>query len=108
MATRLSAATLVFLLLLSMLSDSAPTTGTSPGSADGVIRLPSTASIWLADTTARERNSSAGRFALFKLKSIQEMAAIRFDASAVKGREVLSARLFLHAAGATLIRYLRV
>jgi len=75
---------------------------------DGVVRLPATASIWLADTTDEERNSSAGQFALMKVKTIQEMVAIRFDAAAIRGREVLSARLFLHTAGADMFRYLRV
>src|SRR5690349_1593002 len=72
------------------------------------LRLPATASIWLSDTTPDERNSSAGLASTFKLKSIQEMAAIRFDASAAKGRSVRSARLFLHTTGKNMLRYLRV
>src|SRR5207249_617248 len=44
----------------------------------------------------------------FKIKSIQEMAAIRFDAVPAKGKEILSARLFLHRAGADRLRYIRV
>ena len=75
---------------------------------EGVVRLPATASIWLSDSTPEERNSSAGQFALMKIKTIQEMAAIRFDAAAIRGREVLSARLFLHTAGADMLRYIRV
>ena len=67
-----------------------------------------TASIWLADTTPQERNSSAAQFWVFKLKSIQEMAAIRFDNRPLRGREVRSARLFLHKAAAGMLRYLRV
>ncbi len=80
----------------------------SPAAHREVIRLKATASLWLADTTPQERNSSAGQFAIFKLKSIQEMAAIRFDAQPVKGKEVISARLFLHKAGGNMLRYLRV
>jgi len=72
------------------------------------IRLPSTASIWLADTTPEERNSSAGLASTFKLKSIQEMAAIRFDARQVKGVRVREARLYLHTTGRNMLRYLRV
>src|SRR5205814_7221517 len=55
------------------------------------VRLPATADIWLSDANAAERNSSMGAAPRLKLKFIQELAAIRFDASAVAGREVKSA-----------------
>ncbi len=99
--------TLVLLLLLYQgVSPPPPTVAPQIGTA--VVRLTATESIWLADTTPAERNSSAGQFPVFKLKSIQEMAAIRFDARSVRGQEVRSARLFLHKSGASMLRYLRV
>ncbi|HUW82955.1 MAG TPA: hypothetical protein VMZ31_09170 [Phycisphaerae bacterium] len=79
----------------------------SPGMAE-VVRLKATADVWLSDATAQERNSSAGKADRFKLKSIQEMAAIRFDAEPIAGRQVQAARLFLHRAGEDKLRYLRV
>ena len=61
-----------------------------------MIKVPSTADIWLSDANAKERRSSSGKAKRFKLKSIQEMAAIRFDTDSVKGKEILSARLYLN------------
>ncbi|HUT32356.1 MAG TPA: hypothetical protein VNE39_02660 [Planctomycetota bacterium] len=71
------------------------------------VRLKATADIWLSDC-GDERNTSAGKCGQFKLKSIQEMAAIRFDAAVARGREVLKATLFLRRAGADMLRYIRV
>ncbi len=71
------------------------------------VRLKATADIWLSDC-GDERNTSAGRCGQLKLKSIQEMAAIRFDAAPARGREVLKAALFLRRAGADMLRYIRV
>ena len=73
-----------------------------------VVKLPATADIWLSDANEDERNVSLGNRRRFKLKSIQEMAAIRFDASRIRGREVTKAKLFLKPAGAHRMRYLRV
>ncbi len=72
------------------------------------VRLTATADIWLSDANASERDSSAGKNPRFKLKSIQEMAAIRFDPAPAAGREVLKARLFLHPAGRHMLRHVRV
>jgi hypothetical protein len=72
------------------------------------VRLPVTADIWLSDASAGERNSSMGAAPRFKLKFIQELAALRFDVSAIAGREVKSARLYLRKAGDDKLRYLRV
>ncbi len=72
------------------------------------VTLKATADIWLSDANAAERDSSAGAGDRFKLKSIQEMAAVRFDAAPAAGREVLKARLFLHPAGKHMLRYIRV
>ncbi len=72
------------------------------------VRLKATADIWLSDANPQERSSSAGKANRFKLKTIQEMGAIRFDASPAKGREVLKAALLLRRAGADKLRYVRV
>jgi hypothetical protein len=107
---RHAARALSLILLVSAAGSSFPPRPAISGAADsgGTVRLPSTASIWLSDASPQERNSSAGQFALVKIKTIQEMAAIRFDARPIRGRDVLSARLFLHKAGADMLRYLRV
>ncbi len=73
-----------------------------------VVRLKATADIWLCDTEAAERNSSAGKADRFKLKSIQEMAAIRFDVEPAKGRQVVKATLWLHRASEDSLRHIRV
>jgi glycosyltransferase involved in cell wall biosynthesis len=74
-----------------------------------VIKLRATADIWLSAFNERERNSSSGKVERFKLKSIQEMAAIRFDPRPILGREVLSARLFLHTTQPNnQLRYIRI
>jgi hypothetical protein len=49
-----------------------------------------------------------GAASRMKLKFIQELAAIRFDASQIAGREVKSARLFLRKAGEDKLRYIRL
>lgn len=72
------------------------------------VRLKATADIWLSDANREERISSAGKHPRFKIKSIQEMAAVRFDASPAGGREVRKAALFLHPAGNVQLHYLRV
>lgn len=72
------------------------------------VRLRATADIWLSDANAQERKSSGGKHSRLKIKTIQEMGAIRFDASPAKGREVKTATLFLHRAGGDKLRYVRV
>ena len=72
------------------------------------VRLKATADIWLSDANEQERDSSAGKCSRFKLKSIQEMAAIRFDAAPAKGREILGATRFLRRASGDMLRYVRV
>ena len=76
--------------------------------AGEVVRLKATADVWLSDANDEERNSSSGKCSRFKIKTIQEMAAIRFDASPAKGREVLKATLYLRRAGRDMLRYVRV
>ncbi len=76
--------------------------------AGETVRLKATADVWLSDAVAQERNSSSGKCPRFKLKTIQEMAAIRFDASPARGREVLEATLFLRRASSDQLRYVRV
>ena len=99
---------LVLVLLVCLRASSMRLSSSALPMAPDTVRLKATASIWLADTTPDERNSSGGLAATFKLKSIQEMAAIRFDAQPVEGLLVRSARLFLHPAGRHMLRYLRV
>ena len=72
-----------------------------------VVKLKSTADIWLSEV-GEEKDTSAGKAAQFKLKTIQETAAIRFDAAPARGRKVLSAKLLLHPAGAHKMRDIRV
>jgi hypothetical protein len=67
-----------------------------------------TAIAWVSSATVGERNEVFSADARFKLKSIQELAAIRFDPSPALGRVVERARLFLKAAGPHRVRYLRV
>ena len=79
----------------------------SPLAAE-TVRLKATADIWLSDANDQERDSSAGKHPRLKLKTIQEMAAIRFDASPAKGREVVRATLCLRRASDDQLRYIRV
>ena len=87
-------------IALALIGDAAP--------AAEIVRLRATADVWLSDANDQERNSSAGRCPRFKIKSIQEMAVIRFDAAPARGREVLRASLFLRRDGPDLLRYIRV
>jgi hypothetical protein len=73
-----------------------------------VARLDATADVWLSDANANERNTSAGKHERIKLKTIQEMAAIRFDPSAVAGREIHRATLYLRRSGDDMLRYIRI
>ncbi|MFQ5808540.1 MAG: GDSL-type esterase/lipase family protein, partial [Armatimonadota bacterium] len=73
-----------------------------------VVRLKATADVWLSDATENERGASSGKHARLKLKTIQEMAAIRFDAAPSQGREVVSATLFMRRASDDKLRYVRV
>ena len=75
--------------------------------AGATVRLEATADIWVSSFPGEE-DHSAGKHAAFKLKTIQEMAVVRFDASPAAGREVLKARLFLRRAGKDMLRYIRV
>ncbi len=73
------------------------------------IKLRATADVWLSDANEQERNSSSGKVDRFKLKSIQEMAAIRFDQSPIIGRKIISAKLFLHTMQPdNQLRYIRL
>ena len=75
--------------------------------APETVRLNATADVWLSGASESECNSSAGRCDRIKIKSIQEMAAIRFDAAPARGREVRKANLFLRRAGPDMLRYIR-
>ena len=89
--------TAVFLLALS-----------AAAAAGETVKLVATADIGLSDANEKERDTSCGRAGQFRLKTIQEMVAIRFDSSSIKGREVAKARLFLHRSGADMLRYIRL
>jgi hypothetical protein len=78
------------------------------GARAETVRLPATADIWVSDANDQERNTSSGKCPRLKLKSIQEMAAVRFDARPARGREVLRARLYLRRSGDDMLRYIRV
>jgi len=79
-----------------------------PLAAEDVVRLPAVADVWLSDANPKERDTNSGKYPRLKLKNIQEMALVRFDASAVRGREVRRAKLFLRRAGRDKLRYIRV
>jgi hypothetical protein len=68
------------------------------GGSPATVRLKATADIWVSSESwegTDEKLLCWGDKAKFKLKTIQEMAALRFDASGIRGREVLGARLYL-------------
>ena len=74
---------------------------------ENVVRLKALADAWVSSFPGEE-DFSAGRHGLLKLKTIQEMALIRFDAAPGAGRKVLAARLFLRRSGKDMLRYVRV
>jgi len=79
----------------------------SCGPAVETVRLKATADIWVSGFRGEEA-FTAGKYPQFKLKSIQELAAIRFDAARAAGRQVRGARLVLRRAGKDQLRYVRV
>ncbi|PCJ57387.1 MAG: hypothetical protein COA79_16090 [Planctomycetota bacterium] len=75
------------------------------------VKLKATADVGFSSmfwNSSDERVKSWGKNSRFKLKSIQEMGAIRFDASAAKGKKVLKATLYLKKAGKDRLRILRI
>ncbi len=80
--------------------------------AQETVRLAATADAGFSSMIYQgedERVSSWGKHNQFKLKSIQEMGLVRFDASAIKGREVKKATLFLrNVSDKNRIRTLRI
>ena len=87
--------------------------------AGETVRLPATADVWFSDCDdgdtlidgkpKNERLCSMGKAKHFKLKSIQEMGAVRFDATAAKGRQIVKASLYLKRETLPgMIRYVRV
>ncbi len=59
------------------------------------IRCPVVKDVWIA-TQNEERNHSMGKTDRMKLKVLQEMGLIGFDVSALKGKKIRSAELYLH------------
>lgn len=75
------------------------------------VRLPAVADIGVSSVSVGgvdERRLSWGQHETFKLKSVQEMGVVRFDATAAVGRRVVEARLHLHRAGDDRLRWIRV
>ncbi len=75
------------------------------------VKLKATADVGVSSYHKKdddERIKSWGKSKKFKLKSIQEMGLVRFDATPIKGREVTSAKLFLHRMGKDRLRYIRI
>ena len=66
------------------------------GTGDGV-RCECVADVWISAFEGEQTNSM-GRTGVLKLKGYGEWALMRFDVSKLKGREVLSAKLFMHGA----------
>jgi hypothetical protein len=75
---------------------------------EAVVRLRATADVGLSDASPRDRHAGDGKARLLKLRSIQDLALVRFDAAPLAGREVLEATLYLHCADGEGLRYLRV
>ena len=76
--------------------------------ASEVMKFPARSILWVSDANKAERNRSFDAANRFKLKSIQELAVMRFDASKVKGRHINSARLYLKPARPVRVRHIRV
>lgn len=76
--------------------------------ASDSMKLPAQSMLWLSDANEAERERSFDPANRFKLKSIQELAVMRFDTSAIKGHLVHSARLYMKPARPVKVRYLRV
>jgi hypothetical protein len=85
-----------------------PVASNAPGE---VVHLKAAADICLSSEITKdkdERQTSMGLSPRLKLKSVQEMAAIRFDAAPAAGRQVASARLRRRRMGdKDMLRYLR-
>jgi len=80
------------------------------GGARAAVRQRATADIWVSAETwegTDERLLCWGDQEKFKLKTIQEMAVLRFDVSGFRGREVLAARLHLKSLDAETANRLR-
>ena len=73
------------------------------------VKLKVIGDTWLSDANETERNQHRGKAIKFKLKSIQEMAILKFDPSPVSGRKITGARLFLHPVQPdNRLRYIRI
>ncbi len=88
--------------------------GAAEGAAEGpagendLVRLRATADAGLSDASPRERSASDGKARQLKLRGIQDLALIRFDAAPLAGREVVEATLYLHRTGDDKLRYVRL
>lgn len=101
----------VLLLPLLLLLAAGPVSARDNFSGTETLKLKAVADAGLSGMLFKksdERLMSWGLSPRFKLKSIQEMAVIRFETAGLKGREVLKARLFLHREGKDMLRHIRV
>lgn len=60
------------------------------------VKLTAVGEAWLSDANEEERNIAFRPKPYFKLKTIQEMALLRFDTKEIRGKTIESALLFLH------------
>ncbi len=67
----------------------------SSSSLAETIRCPDVKDVWIS-TQPSEQDYSMGQTETLKLKVLQEMALLGFDVSALKGRQIKSAELFLY------------
>jgi len=73
-----------------------------------ILHLPAVADVWISHATPQESESSAGGSPVFKLKSVEEMAALRFDVHAARGHRIRRARLHLRLRHPPAPHWLRV
>lgn len=72
----------------------------------GTVRLKATADAWISESSPRE--GAAARAPGLRLRNIQDLALLRFDAGSLVGREVEQATLHLHRPGRDRLRYIRI
>lgn len=61
------------------------------------VRCPDVKDVWIS-SVSEEVDHSMGKTDTLKLKTLQELALMAFDVSALKGREIRSAALYIHPA----------
>ncbi len=74
-----------------------------PRAKQGEVELLATADIWLSDC-GEEKLNSMGAAPHFKIKSVQEVACIRFDVTPLRGKEIKKATLYMRREGTDQLR----